>query len=66
MIMVILKTFWYPPPPMLGVRNRDILKHLLFVVENPEKARGVGAAAKHWFDENNGISLAKKILELID
>jgi hypothetical protein len=59
--------YGYPPPPMLAVREQDdILRHLLDICINPQKAKDIGDGASKWFDQYNGISLAKKWLDLIE
>jgi hypothetical protein len=58
--------YGYPPPPMLPVREEsDLLKQLLFVADNPDRASQIGVGAREWFDTYNGIALAKKWLELV-
>jgi hypothetical protein len=58
--------FGYPPPPMLPARNQhEILQKLLFVVDHPLAAEEIGHAAKEWFHRYNGVSLAKKWLDLL-
>lgn len=58
--------FGHPPPPMLPVKSqRDICMHFIEMVDNPEKARDIGKAAYEWFNQYNGIGLAKQWLELI-
>jgi hypothetical protein len=60
------ENYGYPPPPMLPVRNQeDILGHLLEMADHPDKREVIGQGAKAWFDEYNGIGLAKKWLELL-
>lgn len=58
--------FGYPPPPMLPVRKQDdILQHLLDMADQPQKLTKIGQAAKVWFNQYNGIGLAKQWLELL-
>ena len=60
------ENYGYPPPPMLPVRNQeDILGHLIEMADHPDKREVIGQGAKAWFDEYNGIGLAKKWLELL-
>jgi hypothetical protein len=60
------QNYGYPPPPMLPVRNQeDILGHLLEMADHPAKREDIGQRAKAWFDEYNGVGLAKKWLELL-
>ena len=60
------KIYGYPPPPMLPVRNQDdILRHLLDMADNVEKRVKIGQAAKKWFENYNGIGLAKRWLEIV-
>ncbi len=59
-------SFGYPPPPMLPVKEeKDILNHLLDMYDNPEKAKTIGEGAVKWFNQYNGVSLAKKWLDLL-
>jgi glycosyltransferase involved in cell wall biosynthesis len=58
--------FGHPPPPMLGIKSMDdVEQHLVRAVKNPESLHKIGAEAKVWFDQYNGISLAKRWLELL-
>ena len=58
--------YGYPPPPMLPVRFQDdILKHLLDMIDNPEKQEQIGQGAKEWFNRYNGIGLAEQWLDLL-
>lgn len=58
--------YGYPEPPILGVNTKeDVLKHLLFVADHPEKAAQIGERARDWFDAYNGIVLAHKWLEFV-
>jgi glycosyltransferase involved in cell wall biosynthesis len=58
--------FDHPPPPMLGIKSMgDIEQHLVRAAENPESLQTIGAEAKVWFDQYNGISLANRWLELL-
>jgi hypothetical protein len=58
--------FGHPPPPMLPVRTLgDVERHLIRAIENPEKLNKIGAEARIWFDQHNGISLAKRWLDLL-
>lgn len=61
------RSFGYPPPPMLPVKEeKEILIHLLDMYDNPHKAKSIGKGAAEWFNKYNGISLARKWLELIE
>jgi glycosyltransferase involved in cell wall biosynthesis len=58
--------YGYPLPPMLPVRKEvDILKHLLDMVDHPEKGIAIGHSARKWFNQYNGVTLAKKWLDLL-
>ena len=58
--------YGYPPPPMLPVRNQeDILRHLLDMADHPEKREEIGRGAKEWFNQYNGIGLAKQWLKIL-
>lgn len=58
--------FGYPPPPMLPVKNQnDILRHLVFMADHPEKREEIQHGAKDWFDRYNGLGLAKQWLEIL-
>ncbi|WP_298599486.1 hypothetical protein [uncultured Sphingorhabdus sp.] len=58
--------YGYPAPAMLPVRRReDILHHLLEMADDGEKRQQIGQSAKQWFDQYNGISLAKQWLSLL-
>ena len=59
-------TFGYPAPPMLPVVGPNcIFKHLIDMADHPEKGVAIGKEAAKWFNQYNGIGLAKKWLELI-
>jgi hypothetical protein len=56
----------FPPPPMLSVRTeKEILEHMLFVINYPEAAAKIGESALQWFNTYNGIAITKKWAELI-
>jgi glycosyltransferase involved in cell wall biosynthesis len=58
--------YGYPPPPLIPIRAQaDVLNGLLFAADHPEEAAKMGERARDWFDTHNGISLAKKWLELV-
>lgn len=58
--------YGYPPPPMLPVKaESDVLEHLLFVADHPERAAEIGRRVREWFDTYNSIALAKKWLALV-
>ncbi|MBL8890175.1 MAG: hypothetical protein JNL67_09360 [Planctomycetaceae bacterium] len=55
--------YGYPPPPLLKVRHEaDILDSLRLAVDQPQKLRELGEAARVWFDQYNGIGLAQQWL----
>ena len=59
-------TYGCPSPPILSVkRDEDILRHLIFAIENPEKIRQIGDEARAWFNRYQGLNLAKKFLDLL-
>lgn len=59
--------YGYAPPPMLPVQTEeDVLKQLMFVADYPEQAAEIGERARIWFNTHNGISLAKKWLDLLE
>jgi glycosyltransferase involved in cell wall biosynthesis len=59
--------FGYASPPMLPVQNpTDLLSNMLRIADNPEQGRKMGREAKEWFDQYNGIGLAKKWLDLLE
>lgn len=54
------------PPPVLDVKSpADIEKHLVDFVQNREKYKEIGEQSRRWFDENNGIRLASRYLDLL-
>lgn len=58
--------FGYPPPPMLPASNQEeILQRLMFVADHPVAAEDIGRGAKEWFNQYNGVALAKKWLDLL-
>jgi hypothetical protein len=58
--------FGYPPPPMLPASNQEeILQRLMFVADHPAAAEDIGRGAKEWFNQYNGVGLAKKWLDLL-
>tara|TARA_R110000824_G_scaffold288508_3_gene476796 strand:- start:132409 stop:133737 length:1329 start_codon:yes stop_codon:yes gene_type:complete len=58
--------YGYPQPSMLPVRKQDdILSHLLEISDNPKKCEEIGRGAKKWFNQYNGIGLAKQWLDLL-
>ena len=58
--------FGYPPPPILQVREKeDILKHFLYILDNPIQISLLGDACKQWFENYNGIGIARRWLSLL-
>jgi hypothetical protein len=58
--------FGYEAAPLLDVQSPDdVERHLVDLYRSPGRRYEVGAASKRWFDANNGISLAKKWLDLV-
>ena len=58
--------FSNPKPPLLPVRSQnDILTHLLQLADNPDQINAIGKASKLWFEQYNGIGLAKRWLSLL-
>jgi hypothetical protein len=58
--------YGYPAPPMLAVRRReDVLHHLLDTADNGARREQIGQGGKQWFERYNGISLAKRWLDLM-
>jgi hypothetical protein len=58
--------FGHPPPPMLPVNSQEqILQRLMFVADRPVAAEDIGRGAKDWFNQYNGVGLAKKWLGLL-
>jgi hypothetical protein len=58
--------YGYPPPPMLSVVGSDcILKHLIDMADHPDKRETIGKEAAEWFNQYNGIGIAKKWLDLL-
>mgnify|MGYP001545069594 CR=1 FL=1 len=58
--------FGFELPPMLAVKKeQDILNHLQDAVDAPEKMKQIGTQSHKWFNDNNGIGLAKKWINLI-
>jgi hypothetical protein len=53
----------HPPPPMLTVRRQeDVLAGLLVAVDDPEATARMGQASRAWFEQHNGIGLARRWL----
>lgn len=58
--------FGSPPPPLLPVTSKDdLLNHLLFAADFPDKVAEIGDQARQWFDNHNGNSLARHWLTLV-
>jgi hypothetical protein len=58
--------YGYPAPPMLPVhRQEDILPHLIDMADSIDKRDEIGQGGKQWFDQYNGIGLAKQWLDLL-
>lgn len=58
--------YGYPPPPMLPVHNQKyIIRHLVDMADHPEKREEIGRGAKEWFNQHNGVGLAKKWLDIL-
>jgi hypothetical protein len=58
--------YGHPPPSMLRVRRcEDILPSLFDMADNVVKREWVGKGGADWFDRYNGVSLARKWLELL-
>jgi hypothetical protein len=54
------------PPPLLKVKEReDVYKHLVNLVNHKTKRIEIGNESKKWFDNNCGIGLAEKWLNLL-
>ena len=59
--------FGYEAPPIFDVKNSDdVVKHLLNCFDNRIYFRELGKASVDWFDNNNGVSLAKQWLDLLN
>ena len=59
--------FGHPSPPMLKVKTEScIVDHLIDISDNPNKGRIIGEEAEIWFNTYNGISLAKKWIDLLE
>jgi hypothetical protein len=60
------ETFGHEPPPILDVQSPDdVERHLWNLYRNPEMRASIGSASKQWFDQNNGISLARSWLDML-
>ena len=60
-----VKNFGFPPPPILGVKNKkDILKHLEKLISKPKYTSKIGIESKEWFEEYNSYKAAKKWIKL--
>jgi hypothetical protein len=58
--------YGYPAPPMLDVhRKEDILPNLIDMADSIDKRDEIGQGGKQWFDQYNGIGLAKQWLDLL-
>lgn len=61
------RRYGYPPPPMLAVRgSEDVLTHLLDICDRPGSSQRIGHEAKAWFDQHNGIRLARQWLDVLE
>ena len=61
------RLYGYPEPPLLKVRcQEDVIRHLLAMADNPEKAKRTGQESRDWFHRYNGNSLAIKWLEILE
>lgn len=61
------QSFNQPRPPMLPVKEeKDILKHLIDIADNPQKGKMIGNGALDWFNLYGGMGLAKQWLKLIN
>jgi glycosyltransferase involved in cell wall biosynthesis len=59
-------SFGHPPPPMLAVDSPEaVATHLLAMADAPEARRRLGDAAARWFEQHNGLGLARAWLELL-
>ena len=51
---------------MLKVNSQEsVLRHLLFICDNKNKATEIGDAAKKWFNTYNGTNLTQQWLKLL-
>jgi hypothetical protein len=58
--------FGHPAPPLFDVKNQqDIEDHLKDYFENEKEFKERGNKGRKWFDNYNGISIAKKWLDLM-
>ncbi len=58
--------FGYELPPILDVKSpEDVACHLEEFINNRDHFVEMGRQSKKWFDENNGIKLAARYLELL-
>jgi hypothetical protein len=58
--------FGHPPPPMMPVQSEDdILPHLLAAADDRQALALMGRDAKEWFDQHNGLELARRWLETL-
>jgi hypothetical protein len=58
--------FGYDLPPVLDVKSlEDVEYHLSEYVQNRTRFAAIGVQSREWFDENNGITLAARYLELL-
>jgi hypothetical protein len=61
-----LQVFGHKPPPILDVKfEEDITAHLTDMALNKNKRIRLGYDSKAWFDQYNGIGLAKQWLDLL-
>ena len=58
--------FGHPPPPILDVKSQDdVALHLRAMAADRKRMKAVGERSRDWFNEHNGIGLAKKWLDLL-
>lgn len=50
-----------PEPPILKVTNEnDTFNHLLIITDNPKNSKKIGYLSRKWFNEYNGVGMAKR------
>jgi hypothetical protein len=58
--------FGYDLPPVLDVKSpEDVERHLSEYIKNRTRFAAIGVQSRQWFDENNGITLASRYLDLL-
>lgn len=61
-----IEDFCCPPPPLLKVRRKeDISSQLIYYSSKLDELQKIGLKSKSWFDQYNGIGLAKHYVELL-